>query len=314
MRFFWILLFITVPTFANAEVVDRIVARVNNSMITQSDVNEALNNLDSLLSYIPDPAERERKRVIFRNDIVNTLVNEKILQDDIEKQNITISEAQVDQAMQSIAARHQTTLEGMRARMAEQGMSFEKYRESLKRDLRKEEFFRKVIYPRIKLTDYDLEDYYKKHSRDFIGYSEVHFLEILINSQSPLEGASPQAFADGLVTKLRKGGDFKAAAKKYSQGPYAPNSGDSGWVKTSEMRSDLVNFLLNLRGGEISDPINTPTGILIFKLLDKRNPQPRPFNEVKEFVRQACGQSQVAEQVENYVRELRSRSFVEIKS
>ncbi len=116
------------------------------------------------------------------------------------------------------------------------------------------------------------------------------------------------------MSQLRKGSNFKEAAKKYSKGPYAVNSGDSGFVETKEMRPDLVNLLLNLKNNEISDPITTPNGILIFKMLERKNPQPRTLNEVKEFVRQRCGEEQVAVEMENYIREIRARSFVEIKS
>lgn len=314
MKYF-IFILLLAPLTLQAEMVDRIVARVNNTMITQSDINEAIRNLDHVTSFIENPDERARKKAAFKNDMVNTLINERLLAEEVAKENIVVTEADVDRALQGMAARHQTNLDGLKARMREQGVTYEKYRENMRKDLEKDEFLRRKVYPRIKLTDYDLEEYYKKNTRDFMGFSQVHFLEILVNAQSPIEGMSPEVFANQLVTKIRKGEvDFKTAAKKYSQGPYAPQDGDSGLVNTNEMRSDLVNFLLNLKNGEVSDPINTPNGALIFKLVEKRNQQVRPFNDVKELVRQACGQAQVAEEVENYVRELRARSFIEIKS
>lgn len=298
---------------AKAEMVDKIVARVNDEVITQSDVTEALKNLERSLLVIKDPAEKARKRDAFKKDVVSALVNEKILVSAIDKENIEISDDSVDRALSSLAGRHQTTIDGLKARMAEQGVSYEEYRKQLARELKKEEFFKKVIYPRIRIADFDLEDYYKKHDSEFTGYDQIRFLEILLTKESVSGGEPVDALANRLVTELRRGKNFEATAKKYSRGPFAPQGGDSGLISTSEMRPDLVGFLLNLSPGEISDPVTTPGGVLIFKLLDRRNPKPRPFNDVKELVRQKLASDRVVEEVENYIRELRQTTFVEIK-
>ncbi len=298
---------------AQAEMVDKIVARVNDEVITQSDVNEALKNLEQSLSVIKDPAEKSRKRSAFKKDVVNALINEKILVSAIDKENIEISDDSVDRALSTLAGRHQTTIDGLKARMAEQGVSFDDYRKQLARELKKEEFFKKVIYPRIRIADFDLEDYYKKHASEFIGYDQIRFLEILLTNESVAQGETLDALANRLVTELRRGRNFPETAKKYSRGPFASQGGDSGLISTSEMRPDLVGFLLNLSPGEISDPVTTPGGVLIFKLLDRKNPRPRPFNDVKELVRQKLASDKVVEEVENYVRELRQTTFVEIK-
>lgn len=298
---------------AKAEIVDKIVARVNDEVITRSDVTEALKNLERSLSVIKDPAEKARKRDAFKKDVVMALVNEKILVSAIDKENIEISDDSVDRALSSLAGRHQTTIDGLKARMAEQGVSYEEYRKQLARELKKEEFFKKVIYPRIRIADFDLEDYYKKHTSEFTGYDQIRFLEILLTKESVSGGESVDALSNRLVTELRRGKNFQETAKKYSRGPFAPQGGDSGLISTSEMRPDLVGFLLNLSPGEISDPVTTPGGVLIFKLLDRKNPKPRPFNDVKELVRQKLASDRVVEEVENYIRELRQTTFVEIK-
>lgn len=298
---------------AKAEMVDKIVARVNDEVITQSDVTEALKNLERSLSVIKDPAEKARKREAFKKDVVMALVNEKILVSAIDRENIEISDDSVDRALSSLAGRHQTTIDGLKVRMAEQGVSYGEYRKQLARELKKEEFFKKVIYPRIRIADFDLEDYYKKHPSEFTGYDQIRFLEILLTKESVSGGESVDALANRLVTELRRGKNFGETAKKYSRGPFAPQGGDSSLISTSEMRPDLVGFLLNLSPGEISDPVTTPGGVLIFKLLDRKNPKPRPFNDVKELVRQKLASDRVVEEVENYVRELRQTTFVEIK-
>ncbi len=295
------------------EVVDKIVARVNDTLITQSDVNKTMAELEAQLKFVKDPSERAKKRTAFTSDIVNNMINQRVLEEEIKKANINITDDNVNRQLAQMAMEQRTTVDGLRKMAEAAGVNFENYKQGMKRDIARNEFLKKVIYPKISITDYDIDDYYKKHPSEFNGYNFLHFQEILLVPESSSNQAQLEKLAQDISDKLQHGGSFAEAAKKYSKGPFASNGGDSGLMSTTQVRSDLLNILLSMPIGLISDPIATPSGILILKVLEKKDPHPRPLAEVKNLVQQRAGEARVTEELENYIRQARSRMFVEIK-
>lgn len=304
---------LSLETKSFGTVVDKIVVRVNNAMITQSDIAQATHAFVLEINKIPDPVERKKKQGNLKNEVLNHLINEKILEQEIEKIKIEITDEEVDRALNNLAEQNQTTLEDLRNELAKKGIAFEVYKDQLRGDLKKNEFLKKTIYPRIRIADHDLEEYYKKQGEKFQGYEQIRFYEILITPESIPQGSTAQSFVEQLFMNLKRGGSFAEAAKKYSRGAFANKGGDSGLIDTSQMRPDLLNVLLNLKINEISQPMSTANGIFIFKVVEKKNPKSRPFEEVKEALRQRYIEERVDDELEHFVMEARSHSFIEIK-
>lgn len=284
-------------TWAEGKVVDHIVAKVNDKVITQSDVTEELG----------------KKKGEERQSIINLLVNEALLEEELEKQNIEISDAEVEQALASMAGQNRSTVDELKGELAKQGISEIAYRDDIRKKLQRDEFLKRTIYPRIRVSDYDLEEFYGKHAEEFKGYGKIRFMEILLTDDSALPGTDLRGLAADIVGQLRRGAPFGDMVQKYSRGAFAAKGGDSGIVDTGEMRPDLLNLLTMLEPNRISDPIPTPNGIFIFKVVDRLEPKTRPFNDVKEWVRQRVIQERIGEEMERYLMEVRARSFVEIK-
>ncbi|MBI2341020.1 MAG: peptidyl-prolyl cis-trans isomerase [Deltaproteobacteria bacterium] len=278
------------------QVVDQIVAKVNDVVITQSDI-----------------AEEMKKSKAGQTEVLNRLINDALLAQEIEKQNIDVTDSQVDQAMQSMAGQNRSTVDELKAELARRGIGESAYKNELREKLKRDEFLKKTIYPRIRVSDYDLEEYYRNHPSEFQGFSKIRFLELLLTPDSAPPGTDLQALAGDIVGQLRRGAPFSSLVQKYSRGAFAGKGGDSGIVDTGEMRPDLLNLLTMLEPNRISDPIPTPSGIFIFKVIDRLDPKPRSFNEVKEWVRNRVIQERIGEEVERYLMEIRARSFVEIK-
>ena len=282
---------------AQAKVVDQIVAKVNDKVITQSDVVEEL----------------QKKKGEGKQAVVNRLVNEALLEQELEKQNIDVTDAEVDRALQSMANQNRSTVEQLKGELVRQGIGEATYRQEIREKLKHDEFLKRTIYPRIRISDYDLEEFYGKHTSEFQGFSKIRFLEILLTADSAPPGTDLKVLADDISGQLHRGASFAEMVNKYSRGAFAGKGGDSGIVDTDEMRPDLLNLLTMLEPNKVSGPISTPGGIFIFKVIDRLEPKTRPFNDVKEWVRQRVIQERIGEEVERYLMEIRARSFVEIK-
>ncbi len=291
---------------ANSNVVDKIVARVNNKVITQSDVNAALKSPAS--NHLAKNPGEDRVHAV-----IDDLINQTIFDQEVEKQNIQITDEDLARSINTVVSQNRTTLDGFKDTLSKKGISFDEYRKKLKAQLQKDEFVKKTIYPRIRISDHDVEEYYNKHVDYYKGYDQIRFLEIFLTPDEVPTGTSLEPLAGKIEGDLKKGASFGEMAKKYSHGAFASSGGDSGILKISEMKSDLVNILLQLKLGIISDPLETDQGIFIFKVTELTGPHPRPMAEVADTIREQLGQERVNDELENFVQEARSHSFVEIK-
>lgn len=288
-----------IPDVFSRQVLDGIVALVNDKAITQSELNEAMRGA---------PQGWDKKRVL------NYLINKMILGEEAKKAQVQVTQEEVENLIKGRLYEVQKTMDDFQNELKRQGISFADYMQQLKVELQKNRFVEQTIYPRIKVTEYDLEEFYKKHLQDYKGFEKIRFFEIFLEPKANLQGADLKKKADQIVNQLRGGASFSQLASQYSSGSFASKGGDSGLIETKTMRPDLLNVLLSLQQGKISNPLPLPNGgYFILKVVEKKGPQPRPFIEVKELVRQQYFQSHISDEIEKYAMEVRAGYFIEIR-
>lgn len=282
----------TTPFFSPkaAEVVDKIAALVDDKVITQSDVVAAKNQYS-----------------------LQELINEKIMESEFEKEKIEVPEDEVDRALQGILTENGTTFEKLQDELIQRGLSLVAYRETIRQDLAKSQFFQKVIYPRIRVSDVDLQDYYKRNTKQYSGFEKIRFLEIMLIPDSFPPGANLQAESLKLAGLLKKGASFSEMARKYSRGAFASHGGDSGLIATKDLRPDLLEILMSLKPNVISDPIPAGNQFFIFKIVETVNPKQRPYMEVKEALRQTYISERMKDELDSFLMEARLRHHIEIR-
>ena len=300
MKEIFILLFLILTPLAHAAVVDKIVAKVDDKVITQSDLSEAMLH--------PRPEWKKG-----RDGIIQELVNEKLIESELEKEKISVTEADVDSAIRNILSQAGKTLDDLKKELTGRNIPLVDYRENIRIEVARNQFLQKVIYPRIHVSDVDLQDYYKRNANDFKSYGKIRFSQIYITGDGLAPGQTAESFATRLVGVLRQGAPFAEAVRKYSKGAFVENGGDSGLMDTGSLRSDLAGILTSLPVNAVSDPIPLGDGFFIFKVVERNNPKQRSFAEVKESLREKVTSERVHDEMERYIMESRSRHYVEIR-
>lgn len=297
------------PTSWAVQIANHIVAQVDDLVITESDLQESANQaLDLVEKPVGQLTSSQR-----RNLLISQLVNEKILEKEIERQKIEVTETEVDQAVNQAVARRQTTKEKMLQELTAQGITLANFRLNLKEELKRNKFFQNVIYPKLYVSDYELEAYYRDHAKDFIGYDKIHFLEIFLVPDS-FPGQNPGEAYKKIFTSLQAGANFIELAKKYSQGPFASQNGDSGIMDAKSLRPELLAILINAKIGELTPFPTANNGLFIFKVLERTNPKPRPLQEIKEQVRNQMMSEKMDDELIKYLTEAQSKHYVQINS
>lgn len=249
--------------------VDRIVAIVNKGVITQQDLNrritEALSNLKQRNITPPAKATLERQ-------VLDQMITEEVLVQYAEMDGITISDADIDQAIDRLAERNKLNVESLYNQIQQKGITRDRFRQDIHRELMADKLRQREVDSRITVTDTEVEQALK--SGTAASKAEYKIGAILISIPEKADENTINAKAAKTreaLTALQKGQSFGQVSAKYSDAPNASKGGELGWRQGSALPGDLLQTMENMQIGDISEPIRTAEGFYIFKLIDRKS-------------------------------------------
>ncbi len=251
------------------QVVDYIVALVNEDVVLKSELDETYRNVEQQFRARGGelPSEDALRRQILERIIVTKVQVQRALQGGLQ-----ISDAELNQAMAEIASRNGMSLNEFAQALRREKIDYLQLRQQIRDDLLVERLRQREVESRIVVSSDDVDLLLEKQRRDG-NDSEYHLAHILMampEGASEQERARTSSTAADVVAKARAGADFGQLAVIHSNSPRAIEGGDLGWRRGGELPSLFAEVVPKLKKGAISDPIVTPGGIHIVKLLDKR--------------------------------------------
>jgi peptidyl-prolyl cis-trans isomerase SurA len=250
---------------ARAALEQRIVAVVNDEVISAQDLNERL-QLVTLTSGIPD-SEQARSRLAPQ--VLRGLIEEALQRQEAKRLDITVEEAEVQQALKNIAERNQMTVETMQRFFAENEIDLATLLTQVRAQIAWVKVVNRQIVPQVSVT-VDQLDLAVDEARRNEGQPEYLLSEIVLPVDSPAQAQVVAQDAARLVQTLREGAGFESLARQVSATASAERGGDLGWIHSSAIPGELRNTLESMRENEISDPISSPIGYHIFWIRDRR--------------------------------------------
>ncbi len=253
---------------ANAEELDSIVAVVNDDVVVQSEVSremaQTIPQLQQQGTPIPPP-EQLRKQVLER------LILKRLQQQRAKQLGITVDEAALTSAIQSIASRNNLSIEELQATLESSGMRFEAFREDTRMQILTGRLQNQEVVGTIQVSDQEVERFLQREKGQLMPREQVRLQHILIalpDDPSPAQIAQAEAKAKQLVARLRGGADFAAVAAASSEGRTALQGGDLGWFEMAAVPSLVADKAQTMAQGEITDPIRSPSGFNIIRLAE----------------------------------------------
>lgn len=303
---------------AHAELVDRVAAVVNDDIIPLSEVEQRASPELAHLSSVTDPAEREKERTQALHAALEQLIGEKLLTAQLKEQDITVTDQDVQTGIDEVKRENGfTTDEQLAQALQGQGFTVQSYRDFMRSQIGRLRLIRMKVGQKIKVTDADLKAAYAKMKRLNGGDFEVHARHILVQVPSTatpevVEQAHQKALA--IAAEARKPGvDFAELAKKDSEGPSASGGGDLGFFSRGTMVPEFDKVAFSLEPGQISDPVRTQFGWHVIKVVERRATDVKPFDEVKNQLRDKLSREQMEKYTAQYISELRQAAVVEEK-
>lgn len=256
-------------TPARVEFIDRIVAVVNNDIITEFELNERLQlvkrQLENQKIALP-PNDVLEKQLLER------MINEKVQLQFASETGIRVDDSALDQAVARIAEGNHMQIGQLRQALEKDGVSFGKFRENIRNEIILSRVKEREADNRVVVTESELESYFA-HQTQKGSDTEYNLAHILIQVPDQANAEKIQERkqkAEQALAELKKGTDFGQVAATFSDAPDALQGGELGWRPASRLPQLFSDALNALQPGEISPVLRSPNGFHLVKLLDKR--------------------------------------------
>ncbi|HEY8683337.1 MAG TPA: peptidylprolyl isomerase [Rhodanobacter sp.] len=248
--------------------IDRIVAVVNDDVILQSELNDAVRSVQQ--QYASQPGQLPPMNVLMQQ-VLDRLVLMKLQVQKAQDQGIHVADADVDQAVNGVAQQNKLTPEQLRAEVERTG-SYAAFREQLAEQITVQRLHQSVVHDAVSVTDSEIDNLL---SSPTYKAGEVHLAHIQISIPSGADASAiqaSQAKAEQALAAIKGGMDFNAAAIRYSDAPDALDGGDLGWRRMDELPAAFTDTIGSMKVGQVSPALRGPTGFHILKLIDQRQP------------------------------------------
>ena len=301
------------PLFA-AEVCNRLVAVVNNDVITLYELNNRMKEMTG----VPPEELMQKSDAMYRDarqKILELLIDEKIAQAKIKELRIQVSDRQVDNYVEKLKRDNQLTQEDLVAGLEKEGLSYEKYRERIKRDIERAQLIEYEVRSKIMIREETIQRYYEEQKGTFGVAEKVQLAGIFLmrkNLKSEEEMRELYRKAQEIAVKLKAGADFSQLAGSYSEGPGAKDGGDLGQFTVDHLEPGLKGVVEALPEGGISDPLVRPNGIQLIKVTKKQTGKIRSLEEMKEAIYGILYQEEVNRRYQNWIKELRESAYTRV--
>ncbi|MBN2515503.1 MAG: peptidylprolyl isomerase [Deltaproteobacteria bacterium] len=301
---------------SHAEMVDRIVAIINDEIITLSELN---NNLETYMKRVEQSSEvsdREKVKKQVRKLLLNSLIDQKLITQEAQKLGIAATDDDVDKAIKDILSKKRITMEALAEDIADQGGTIEDYRDEIKQHLTKRSLIGREIRKKVTITQEEIGNYYREHRNDYEGKEAVRIRQILIIVPKDCDVETKEkkrAVAEETLKRLRNSEPFGLLAAEVSQGPAAQTGGDLGYIEKGLILPEVDTVAFSLKKGEISGIIETSVGFHIIQVVDKRGAGIKPPESVREEIVEKLGSKKVEEKFREWLEEQRKKSLIEIR-
>ncbi len=291
---------------AEAKTVDRIIAQVNDDIITLSELNERMAGIRQELAAKYAGEQLEKLLQDAEKQALESLVEEKLLYQKAMELGVGENvDAQVAAYLQQIIKEYNLKdMDTLENELAKQGKTLKDFREEKRREIIIRELVDGFVGSRISLLTPEVEKYYRDHAADFTTPEEVTLSEII------LTGEGAESRANELYRRLQQGESFSALASQYSKGPTANKGGSTGTYLVSKLRPEEVQAIANLKEGDISKPQKFQDGYLIYHIDGRKYAAVKSLDEVRDEIRTRLYNAKFAPEYERFISQLKDDAYI----
>jgi peptidyl-prolyl cis-trans isomerase SurA len=312
--------------FAGDTVIEEIVARINNAIISRSDLQRSKEDvLRECKEKGGSDSDCQAESANREKDVLRDLIDQQLLLQKGADLGITGDTEVIKRLDEMRKSMNLPSLEALEQVAQQQGVSFEDYKQNMKNQIITQQVIQHEVGPKISITPEDVKKFYESHQKELDRQEAVRLSEILIptvakpakEGDTPIEDATSiaaaQQKADAAVAALAKGEKFEDVAKKYSEGPTVAQGGDLGTFERGKLAKQLEDRVFTMKQNETTEPIRTKQGFVILKVTEHQAPGVPPLKDVEQEIQNAIYYQKLQPALREYLTKLREDAFIDIK-
>jgi len=321
-------------------VVEEIIARVNNQIVSRSEYLRSREQLKQELQQ-QDAAQADKVFTVKQKDVLRDLIDQQLLLDKGKDLGITADTELVKRLDEMRKQMNLDSMEDLEKAATSQGISYEDFKQNLRNQIITQQVIGKEVGSHMSITKEEEQKFYEEHKDEMQQPEQIKLSEILVSTQKPnppadqkaasstpatstpatstpatedpQQLAAAKAKAQDLLAQIRKGASFEEIAKKNSDGPSAPQGGDLGLFKRGMLAKELEDKTFAMKPGEVTDVIRTKQGFVILKVSEHQQAGVPGLKEMEPRIQDAIYMQKLQPSLRAYLTKLREEAFIDVK-
>jgi peptidyl-prolyl cis-trans isomerase SurA len=253
----------------HGELLDRIAAIVNEGLVLRTELDT---QMDAVTKRLQEQKTELPSQSVLRQQVLDRLILQEIQTQRAKRVGLTISDEQLNGALQEIAQRNKIPFDQLPTALEAQGVNYKQYRESMRKELTLSTLRQRDVIAHINVTPHELEQYLTRQQTAAANdeFNVSHILLSLPAAATPDQLDEITKKAQDLAARAAKGEDFSQLAIANSNSQTALDGGQLGWRKGAQLPEFILQLVNKMKPGEVSEPVRTPSGYHIVKLNERR--------------------------------------------
>ncbi|MFH1552816.1 MAG: peptidylprolyl isomerase [Candidatus Omnitrophota bacterium] len=296
----------------SAAVVDKVIVVVNEEVLTQREFDRMFAPTKRNLEANFKGEELQSRLEMERKGLLEQLVATKLIISLAKKEKIEIDEEELQKNIGIIKANFKTEEEFLQELNAK-GTNLTEFEREIREQMLAQKFVEKEVSSKIVIPPYEVRDLYDNNKEKLVAPDVVKVRGIMIRKNEGSSGDADRKKMEEIVGELKKGKDFATLASERSEGPYAKNAGDMGYIPRGELPPELEGVIFALKKGEISDIIESQVGYHVFLAEDVQQGRSLEFNEVSDYLKNELYKKKIRENMIKWIEEKRKNAYISYK-
>ena len=249
--------------------------------------------------------------------LLEALITDKIMEKEISDKGIIVRDEDIDHYIEGIKERNKLTDDPLQQALGAQALTMDRYRAQVREEIQKAQLINREIRGKVNVSPEEVQRYYEAHIAEYSTPARTQVAHILfrLDPDAPADNvAAATAKAQSVYDRIKKGADFAAMAKEFSEDPSGPNGGDLGWFKQGELLDDLEKVAAQLKTGAVSEPVRTKVGVHILKVEAREGESHQKLDDLADQIKEQLYNAALEERFQKWMAEdLRKRHHVEMR-
>lgn len=294
----FVLLLLTASSYAEAE--DAVVAKVNDTVFTQKDLESEVDRLIPRVTFHRNVPPEKRKN--YYGKAIDELIDRELQYQDAKAQGVKIEKEKIDAQLDKFKKRFKSEQE-YKAAIEKENTTEEKVRARIEKELLAQAAFTTNVTEKAKMSDPALKEFYEKNPAKFKQPESVKLRIISVKDDKK---------ATDILAMIKKGDDFAEIASNFSEDSYRIKGGDAGYLHKGRMLPEIDEAAFKMKVGEVSDIIRAESNHFIIKVEDRKPEQQMTFEQTKDKLRKELETERAGELKQKWMDSLRSKAKIEI--